>query len=102
MHNTKLLYECEWVKVAQSCPTLCEPKDYTVHVILQARILAWVAVPFSRESSQPRNQTQVSCTAGGFFTIWATREAQATLKYMSKMIQLNAKYTNFKPTILFK
>ena len=41
------------VKVAQSCPTLCDPMDYTVHEILQARILEWVAVPFSRGSSQP-------------------------------------------------
>ena len=41
------------VKVAQSCPTLCDPMDYTVHGILQARILEWVAFPFSR-SSQPR------------------------------------------------
>ena len=51
------------VKVTQSCPTLCDPMDYTVHAILQARILEWVAVPFSRGSSQPRNQTQVSCIA---------------------------------------
>ena len=43
------------VKVAQSCLTLCNPKDYTVHGILQARILAWVAFPFSRGSSQPRD-----------------------------------------------
>ena len=49
--------------------------DYTVHEILQARILEWVAYPFSRGSSQPRDQTQVSCIAGGFFTSWATREA---------------------------
>ena len=42
------------VKVAQSCPTLCDPMDYTVHGILQARILEWVAVPFSMGSSQPR------------------------------------------------
>ena len=48
------------VKVAQSCPTLCDSMDYTVHEILQARILELVAFPFSRESSQPRNQTQVS------------------------------------------
>ena len=48
------------VKVAQSCPTLCNPMDYTVHGILQARILEWVAVPFSRGSSQARDQTQVS------------------------------------------
>ena len=39
----------------------------SVHGILQARILKWVAVPFSRGSFQPRNQTQASCTAGGFF-----------------------------------
>ena len=43
------------VKVVQSCPTLCEPIDCTVHGILQARILEWVAVPFSRGSSQPRD-----------------------------------------------
>ena len=63
------------VKVAQLCPTLCDPMDYTVHGILQARILEWVAVPFFRGSSQPRNRTQVSCTAGRFFTDWAMREA---------------------------
>ena len=50
--------------------------DYTVHGILQARILEWVAFPFSRESSQPRDPTQVSRIAGGFFTSWATKEAQ--------------------------
>ena len=44
--------------------------------ILQARILEWVAIPFSRGSSQPRNRTGVSCVASGFFTSWATREAQ--------------------------
>ena len=62
------------VKVAQSCPTLCNPVDYTGHGILQARILAWAAVLFSRGSSQPRDQTQISCAAGRFFTSWATRE----------------------------
>ena len=46
---------CPWVKVAQSCPTLCDPMDYTVHEIHQARILEWVAFPFSRGSSRPRN-----------------------------------------------
>ena len=45
---------CEWVKVAQSCPTLCNPMDYTVHGILQARILEWVAFPFSRDLLNPR------------------------------------------------
>ena len=57
------------VKVAQSCLTLCNPMDYTVHGILQARILEWVAFPFSRGSSQPRDRTQVSRLAGRFFAI---------------------------------
>ena len=55
---------------------LCNPMDYTVHGILQARILEWGAIPFSRGSSQPRDQIQVSYIAGSFFTIWATRKAQ--------------------------
>ena len=63
------------VKVAQSCLTLCDPMDDTVHEILQARMLGWVAFPFSRGSSQPMDWTQVSCIAGGFFTNWAIREA---------------------------
>ena len=63
------------VKVAQSCLTLCDPMDYTVHGILQARVLEWVAFPFSRGSSQPMDWTQV-CIAGRFFTSWAKREAQ--------------------------
>ena len=63
------------VKVSQSCPTLCDPMDCIVYGILQAKILEWVAIPFSRGSSQPRSQTQVSHLAGGFFTSWATREA---------------------------
>ena len=52
------------MKVAQSCPTLCDPMDYTAYGILQARILEWVAFPFSRGSSQPRDQTQVFHIAG--------------------------------------
>ena len=56
------------VKVAQSRSTLCDPMDYTVHGILQARILECVAVPFSGGSFQPRDQAQVFCIAGGFFT----------------------------------
>ena len=55
------------VKVAQSCLTLCDPMDCTVYGILQARVLEWVAIPFSRGSSQPRDQTQVSHIAGRFF-----------------------------------
>ena len=53
---------------AQSCLTLYDPMDYTVHGIPQARTLEWVAFPFSRGSFQLRDQTQVSCIAGRFFT----------------------------------
>ena len=60
-------YERVKVKAAQSCPTLCDPTDYTVPGLLQARILEWVAFPFSGGSSQPRDQTQVSRIAGGLF-----------------------------------
>ena len=56
------------VKVAQACPALFDPMDHTVDGILQARIMEWAAFPFSRGSSQPRDQIQVSRTAGGFFT----------------------------------
>ena len=56
-------------------PLDCSPPDSSVHGILQARIQEWVAIPFSRGSSLPRDQTQVSCITGRFFTIWATREA---------------------------
>ena len=61
------------VKVAQLCLTLWDLMDGIVHGILQARILKWVTFPFSRGSSQPRDQTQVSPIAGGFFTNWAMR-----------------------------
>ena len=71
------------VLVIQLCPTLCNPIDCSppgssVHGIFQARILEWVVMPFSRVSSWPRGQTQVSCIVRRFFTIWATREAQIT------------------------
>ena len=67
--------------VAQSCLTICDSVDYSlpgssVHVILQARILEWVAIPFSRGSSLPGDWTQVSYIACKVFTNWATREAQ--------------------------
>ena len=66
--------------ITQSWPTLCDPMNCSPpgsssHGILQARILEWVAIPFSRGSSQPRDRTPVSHTAGRFFTVWATREA---------------------------
>ena len=85
-----LKHRCNYIKpylhlfiytyVSQSCPTLCDPMDCcppgsSVHGILQVRVLEWVVISFSRGSSQPRDQTWVSCIAGRCFTLWATREA---------------------------
>ena len=74
------LCPCVSLSVAQSRPTLCDPMHCSppgssVHGIFQARLLEWVTISFSRGSSRLRDQTRVSCTAGRFFTIWATREA---------------------------
>ena len=71
---------CMWVLVTLSHVWFCDPMDcslpgFSVHRILQARILEWVDIPFSRGPSQPRDRTWVSCFAGRFFPIWATREA---------------------------
>ena len=74
------------MKVAQLCPTLRDPMDDTIYGILQARILEWVAFPFSRASSQPKDWTQVSRIAGGFFTSWAIREA-LTLRSKKKLLK---------------
>ena len=62
-HTSTLCESCSVM-----CLTLCDHKDYTVHGILQARILEWVAIPFSKGSSQTRDRTQVSHIAGRFFT----------------------------------
>ena len=70
---------CVCCLVTQSCQTLCNPMDYTVHRILQARILEWIAIPFLKGSSQPRDQTCVFRIASGYFTVWATREALCPL-----------------------
>ena len=56
------------------------PPGLSVRGISQARLLEWVAISFSRSSSQPRDGTQVSCTAGGFFTIWASRETKTCMQ----------------------
>ena len=74
------------VKVIQLCLTFQDPMVYSppgssLHGILQARILEWVAIPLSKGSSQPRDQTWVSCIAGKFFTVRATREAHFTLYF---------------------
>ena len=77
------------MKVAQSYLTLCNPMDCIVHGILQARILEWVAFPFSRGSSQSRDRTQVSCIAGEFFTSWATREAWKYVGYFEIALDID-------------
>ena len=64
-------------EVAQSCPTLCDPVDcnllgFSVHGILQARILEWIAISFSRGSSWPRDRTRISHISGRHFNLWAT------------------------------
>ena len=73
--------------VAQSWQLFCNPMDCSppvsfVREIFQARILEWVAILFSRGLSWPRDQTQVSCIAGRFFTVWTTREAYMVNYYM--------------------
>ena len=78
-------FEVKWSEVPQSCPTLCDTMDCSlpgssIPGILQAGILEWVAMSFSRRSSQPRDRTWVSHIAGRRFAIWATRE----VKYLYK------------------
>ena len=73
---------------AQSCPTLCDPMDYSlpgssVHGIIQARILEWVAISFSRRSSRPRDQTCISCIGSWILNHWAIWEA---LGYSTGMV----------------
>ena len=96
--KSKKIYTLAWKWKSLSRPTLCDPMDYTVQGILQVRILEWVAFPFSRGSSQPRDQAQVSHIAGGFFTSWATREdhtlAEALLIFMDANPWLKSDLTN--------
>ena len=77
-----------WCLVAQLCPILCDPVDCSppgssVCGNLQARILERVAISFSRRSSRPRDRARVSCTAGGFFAIWATTLPRAEPQHSS-------------------
>ena len=84
LHRFDNIYEIDQLsEVAQSCPTLCDPVDCnlpgsSIHGILQARTLEWIAISFSRGSSWPRDWTQVSRLAGRRFNLWATRKAQST------------------------
>ena len=98
------------VLVTQSCLTLCDPMDgsspdSSVHRTLQARILKWVTIPFSRGSSQPKDRTQVSHIAGRFFTIWPQRNPKVTLKYLQlldyPLLPLHLKKKNKKLSPIF-
>ena len=79
----------QWKWKSLSCVWLLDPMDWNSHGILQVRILESVAFPFSRGSSQPRDQTQVSCTAGRFFNSWATREVLHLAKQNAKPPRTN-------------
>ena len=76
--------------VTQSClircdPTDCSPPDFSVHGILQAKILQWVAISFSRGCSWPRDWIWVSCIVGRFFNVGATREAKISCLWLVKL-----------------
>ena len=75
-HETHQITRWKW-KLLSHVRLFVSPMDYTVHGILQAGILEWVAFPFSGVSSQPRDRTQVSHMAGWFFTNWTTAAAAA-------------------------
>ena len=86
-------------EVVQSCPTLCDPMDYSppgfsIHGIFQARILEWVAISFSRRSSSPRDQTRVSRIVGRCFIVWTTREVKHRYTSLYKnIVFLLSKYS---------
>ena len=96
-HNEHCALRQSVSSVTQSCPTLCDPMDYSlpgfsIHGIFQARVPQWVAISFSRGSSQPRDRIQVSCIVGRRFTLWATREAQATqVQFLGKELRSHFK-----------
>ena len=85
--------------IAQSCLTLCDPMDCSspgssAHGILQARVWEWVAISFSRGSSRHRDWTWISCTAGRFFTISATREAHYLVTISLALPQMRRMWCN--------
>ena len=89
----------KWSVVAQSCPTLCDPINCSVpgssvHGIFQATVLEWIAISFSRGSSQPRAWTQVSCIVDRRFTVWATREVS-----LPKVVVSLPKASSFQSSI---
>ena len=95
------LAEVKWSEVTQSCPILCNPTDCSlpgssIPGILQAGILEWVAISFSRRSSQPRDWNWVSRIAGRHFTIWATREVRMSdSSWVTKQLWLSGSWRSF-------
>ena len=88
---------CMWVGLG--CAWLSDSMDYSlpgssIHRILQARILEWVAISFSRWSSRPRDQTRIFCIAGRFFTIWATREALTVTHLPPRILILSRSHSS--------
>ena len=88
----------KWKRQSLNCVWLCDPMDYTAHGTLQARIQEWVAFPFSRGSSWPRNRTGVSCIAGGLFTNWAIREA--IMEYTMLQLTVLTRIISRSPNVL--
>ena len=91
----ELIYLLLCCSIAQSCLTLWEPMDYglpgsTVHGIFLARILRWIAIPFSRGFSWHKDQTQVCCIAGRCFTIWATRKDLSSYTCLRNSLRMSA------------
>ena len=93
---------CEVLSHVRLCdPVDCSPPGSSVHGILQARILEWIAISFSRASSQPRNWTWVSCIAGRRFILWATREARNPVwLYLNLMWHLQRPYFQVSSQVL--
>ena len=97
--NISTLSEVKWSEFTQWCPALCDPMDCSLpgsplHGILQARVLEWVAISFSRGSSWPRDRTRVSSIPGRCFNLWATREAVTFSESSSYLIRWHVRKKN--------
>ena len=97
--STRLSYL--WVKVTQPCLTLCDAMDYTVHGILQARILEWVAFPFSWGSSQPRDRTQISHCRQILYQLSHQGNPELPVSHIKFPLAISFTYDNVYVSILF-
>ena len=84
--RARILSEVLFIQSYLCDPMDCSPPGSSVHGLLQARILEWVAIPFSRGSSWLKDRAWVSCIASRFFTVWATREAQNIVQTQIKTV----------------